>query len=441
MKLQIFANKCKPTPIIQAFLPIKLMGFVMDMQVCNIVDAYNLFSADILELSSRAKLASFGYNADRVNAYINGYGAKKLADVKVILLFKNSKLVGLIPYEKAKIDAFFPFRIYQNWVDIFNFVGDPIIDESYSFEVLEYFSEWMQEQKAFIMFNLITDEGMQQELAANFSKLSQKTLIVEQFSSAAIITDLDGEAYYRKSISSKRRSRLNKMKKKLDKIGDCHFRVLNSLHKNPDLDMQKAWINNFLYIENYGWKGDKGSSYLSNKASKTYFKDCALAWFNNQKLVTFEIILDDQVIASLYIMVEKTNDKLIARCQKTTYLERFGFASPGVMLMHYALKYMLDHHKFELIDACTMPDNYVANSFMKQKVNTVSYISAPRGGVYALLLRPILWVEQFRLRSRAGIKAHRLQILRLFVKFSLFKQSSKSSLNLLTSRATENKGL
>ncbi|NRA87981.1 MAG: hypothetical protein HRU28_11460 [Rhizobiales bacterium] len=186
--------------------------------------------------------------------------------------------------------------------------------------------------------------------------------------------------------------------------GNCEFRILDSIKDKISVEDQTNWAKTFVEIEHAGWKGKKGTSFASDECATNYFDKSIKSWFANGKLLALELVLDNVVIASLYVTIEKTEDVLIARSQKTTYVEQYSKGSPGVHALLHINKYLLDNHNFKFIDACTTPDNDIINAFMKQKQTTSSFLVSSNGTINQKIFSFIHFLEISRINMRQNIK-------------------------------------
>lgn len=374
----------------------------MQAEIKLLVDAYRQYATEIRDLSSRALVSNFGYDADRVLSLINSHDDAHFSHVKALLIFDDNKLMAVIPYKKARIDFLMPFKILENWVDKYNFIGDPLIDLENINSVLKTFSQWQSDHKSYVIFNDITNNQLRTSLNENAQ--SDKVQPFQTLTRAAIETDQPAQDYYANAINSGKRRRLKKFEKKLQVNGKMEFKILNGLHDTIPSETIKSWSKTFLEIESSGWKGNNGTALASMPQSGEYFQSCTDMWFAEKKIIAVELRLDGYVIASLYIALEKTEGKIIARCQKTAYREEYGYASPGVIILYNTLQYLLDQKCITFIDSCTSPDNLVANSLMKQHTNMEYFVAVPPNRMLIAFSKYVNMVEVAHICSRRNAK-------------------------------------
>ncbi|NRA87980.1 MAG: hypothetical protein HRU28_11455 [Rhizobiales bacterium] len=136
----------------------------MKFIVCSLDDAYSKYSNQITDLESRALVVSYGYSVDRVKSYIQGFDRENTINVQVCMIFEAEKLLGLFPFSRAKLNKFLPFKIYQNWTDDYNYVGDPLLDKAQLESVLDFFFNWLTKHNIFFIFNSITNKNLKSKL-------------------------------------------------------------------------------------------------------------------------------------------------------------------------------------------------------------------------------------------------------------------------------------
>ncbi|NRA87979.1 MAG: GNAT family N-acetyltransferase [Rhizobiales bacterium] len=383
----------------------------MQFKISSLEQAYSKYSSQITDLEHRALVASFGYSVDRVKSYIQGFGQQNAINVQVCMIFEADKLLGLFPFRSAKINKLVPFKIYENWTDDYNYIGDPLLDKTQLVPVLEFFFNWLSKHNIFFIFNCITNEKIKQHLQKHAQNQQNNCELISEFESAMIESDLSSDEYYKKALTGNRRSKIKKSKRYLADQGTYEFKVLDSIANKISMEDQINWANTFVEIEDAGWKGKKGTSFASDENATVYFHESIKRWFADGKLLTSELLLNNKTIASLYLIIEKTGNITIARCHKTTYREQYGKGSPGMLSLHHLMKYSLDNHNFEIIDACTTPDNIIANALMKEKQTTSSYIISSGNAFNQKIFTFIRFLELSRINSRQYIKTIVLNLI------------------------------
>lgn len=370
----------------------------MKIEICNLHQAYTQYFDQIINLYARVHTPNLGYEPKRVQNLLNAFGKSSFANVSVFMLFDADKLMLVIPFEAAQINRLLPFKVYKSWIEDMNLFGDPLVDAQNAQQAMVHFGKWLDENNINFIFNYIDQQNAQYilPLAQNTNKA------IWQYERGSIETTLQSKDYALEYTSSSRRRALRKNRKQLDKAGNVEFIVLDSLVDNIDQCIVDQWITDFLIVENSGWKGDEGTSLATDPRIKTYFEDSIKTWFADQQIMAFELRLDNKVIASFYVQVQKTQAGNIGYAIRTAYLEEYISMAPGFLIAQYLYAYMMDEYKFLRIDSCALPSNQVAKALMGQKYGFASYAVAPNAGS---TVRLTAWLEQKRLQLREAIKA------------------------------------
>lgn len=370
----------------------------MNIKISRLFDAYHQYLTQIDNLYQRSHSPNFGYEPKRMQNLLNAFGAAEFDKASVFMAFEGETLMALIPFEPAQINRLSPVKIYKNQLDDMNIIGDPLIDAQNSQAVLAVFGTWLDENKIYFIFNNISTE----QAHVNLPLASNLNELLWQFERACIETDLKGDEYYKQNMRASRRKSLRKNRRRLDEMGKVELIALDGVANQVSEADATQWVENFLIIEGAGWKGDKGTSLASDPRTEKYFTNTVKTWFAEQRIMTFELKLDGQTIASALMQIHKSDDQYQAFGIRTAYLEQYHVVAPGILIANYFYTYMMDHYNFVRIDACSVPKSQVANALMTQKFSYSGYAVAPHGGK---LLPYVIWLEQKRLALRAALKA------------------------------------
>ena len=184
-----------------------------------------------------------------------------------------------------------------------------------------------------------------------------------------------------KTLSQKRRKRLNRNLRLLKELGEINFVVTH--HYSTEL-MQR-----YFELESKGWKGEAGTAAADDINVAKLHDDFASAAAEKGALFVYELKLDDKTIAmQMRIMF---NEQTVA--WKTSYDEKYARFSPGNLLSWESLKNALISGSSE-IDLLSPPSVGKSGWASGERELVAFYVF--RRGIFGWLL----WKWKFSVISR-----------------------------------------
>jgi len=133
-------------------------------------------------------------------------------------------------------------------------------------------------------------------------------------------------AEYRTGLSSKTRSEVERLRRKMQREHETVFRVVV-----PPSELEHELEDGFA-VEQSGWKGQRGTAILSNEKTALFYRSIAQEFYEREMLRFSSIVLDGRLAAfDLSLLAYNRLYPL-----KTAYDESFARLSPGLVL-HYAV--------------------------------------------------------------------------------------------------------
>ena len=137
-----------------------------------------------------------------------------------------------------------------------------------------------------------------------------------------------------------------------------------SLWDNKDsVENTEQWIQDFLLIEQSGWKGKNGTALACDKNETKYFIDITKHAAKKLKLLMFKLILDDKIIAMQCNFISYNG----VFGYKTSYDEKYKKYSTGILLNLDGLEYMFHTPQLLWLDSCAMPTSTMAKTLWQDK--------------------------------------------------------------------------
>jgi len=137
----------------------------------------------------------------------------------------------------------------------------------------------------------------------------------------------DWESYYG-SLKGRFKKEIRRKTKKLSELGTLRY----SVNKAP---IEAEAFNDFLELEDKGWKGKNGSSILKREHLLKLYTNLTRTKKECFQMVNFNLYLDEQLISSSLCFQSQQRFYVF----KITYDEAYGKYSPGLLLRLHELEY------------------------------------------------------------------------------------------------------
>jgi CelD/BcsL family acetyltransferase involved in cellulose biosynthesis len=192
----------------------------------------------------------------------------------------------------------------------------------------------------------------------------------------------------RAALASKRRKEFQRQTKKLGEGGAVSFTVA----VEPD-DVGVAF-DEFLILEEVGWKGRGGSALLSRPETKAFAEEALKGLARRGKVRVDTLRVAGKAIAVLVTFLAGET----AFTWKIAYDEAFARYSPGALLMLEAGRGLFDDPGIARVDSCASADHPMIDHLWKDRLRIGTLIVGPPGG--GLLFRAGLAAAKAELDAR-----------------------------------------
>ncbi len=262
------------------------------------------YSIDDLDQAFIRRWRMLGKHALSPNAYLTPefiIPAQKLLtpNIDIVIISIEKKiineviLIGLGVFQIVQPSFKIPFKYLTTYRSTHSFLGGILLHEHHGFameEMLNYikslnkwsgvqFSEFKKTNEIVnINHNLLNNDIHWFEFNDVFR--------------AILYPKNSGLLYLDNKLNKKYLKNLRRKKRNLKKLGDLSWNIVYK--KN----ITNETINEFLTLENSGWKGDSGTSLLSNVDSSNFFKKIVIEFKDNNDIFFTEIKLNNKTIAS-----------------------------------------------------------------------------------------------------------------------------------------------
>ena len=285
------------------------------------------------------------------------------------------KLIGYLPLCVAVRSGRVRPRLVENWHHDFCFSGQPLISQGRELEFWDQLMNHIDQTPA--LGRTLRLRGQKRE-GASFDAL--ETILCEQqrwyriyrqFNRAVLHHAGGADAYLQIQLTKKKRKEYRRQRRRLAEVGELREETLTQLE---DLNM---WIDQFLALEQSGWKGEDETAMASSQASTEFFRNVCQAAFSADKLEIARLSLDGEPIAMLVTFLARPFGNFTF---KISFDEAFAKYSPGVLLeLNYLERVLGDGSSSEgWSDSCAAEDHPMINKLWRDRLELCSIKISPK---------------------------------------------------------------
>lgn len=249
-----------------------------------------------------------------------------LRRARLVAFYHGDQLCGLMPLAAEPYYGRWRLPHSQNWRHPNCFLGTPLVrkgDETAFWQTLLAHLDSRRDAGVFLhLYGIATDGPIYAALARLCQDQSRTCAIVLPEERAMLATDLPGHAYYEQVVRKKKRKELGRLRNRLAELGSL---ITTEGCDEAGLD---AWLDEFLRLEQSGWKGRNGSALTDLAATRNLFLDAAHAAHRAGRLHLIAMRLDGKAIAMLVSFLSPPGGFSF----KTAFDEDYARFSPGVLL-------------------------------------------------------------------------------------------------------------
>lgn len=314
-------------------------------------------------------------------------------EVELLCLEAGDRLVGLLPLRRERRYYGHPLPHWRNWLHANMFVGSPLVARGFETEFWRQVLAWCDRNTGaalFLHLAQIPSEGL---LAAALGQVLGETprpaATVVREERAMLRSDLDAEAYLERSLGGKKRKELRRQQRRLGEEGEL------SVVRTTGADNIGAWAEEFLALEEAGWKGAAGSALACDFATRILFVEALEGAAQRGRLERLAVRLDGRPVAMLASFLCPPG----AFAYKTAFNEVFARYSPGVLLQCENLA-LLARPEIAWTDSCAAADHPMIDHIWRERRAIARHNLAIGGSVRRLLFRALAARE-----TRAGARS------------------------------------
>lgn len=284
----------------------------------------------------------------------------------------GGELIGLFPFAILPRYGRLPLRHVQNWLHHHSFLGTPLLragQEQAAWTAILTALDQTPSAVGLLHINGLVEAGpVHRALIAAAAALHRPCDVVHRIERALLQSELTPVAYYEATVRKKKRKELKRLETRLAEQGAV---VLRRLQSGDDLT---SWCDDFLRLENAGWKGSAGSALAATPGTDRFFRDALAGAHAAGRLEMIRLDLDGRAIAMLVNLYASPG----AFSFKTAFDEDLARFSPGVLLQLENLA-VLDRPDIAWVDSCAVEQHPMINSLWAQRRSVVR-VSVPLSG-------------------------------------------------------------
>jgi CelD/BcsL family acetyltransferase involved in cellulose biosynthesis len=286
-------------------------------------------------------------------------------DISLLVHAQGDRWKGCLPVQLQR-----PFRgpsVLSSWDHPYSFLGTPLVDRDCVDAFAQAFVRSAQDRD-FARFAILRTAADGAVLAAIRAAMpetrSMGTIFEDEHERAMLVRHAQPD--YLDALKPHRRRELKRLRRRLEE-------ELGNLEVCDRADDPEA-VENFLRLEESGWKGQGGTAMAASGDDAEMFRSMCASYAAADRLQLLSLQAGDQVVAmKCNISANRT-----LFCFKIAYDERFSRYSPGVLLEVENMRIFHEQRDEQLMDSCADPDNAMINRLWQDRRSIVTTMLGPR---------------------------------------------------------------
>lgn len=306
--------------------------------------------------------------------------------VELWVLEADGDLIGLIPMARETRYYGYPLPHWRNWTHANCFFGAPLVARGFESVFWSLLLDRTDRVAGFSLFLHLTHLSATGPIHIALLDALQKersrrpAATVMRETRAALVSRAPPEAYYREALTTRKRKELRRQRRRLEEQGTL------AVERRYDGEGLPQWIEDFLALEQRGWKGETHSALACDPRTARMFSRTLEGAARRGRLERLSLTLDGKPIAMLANLLTPPG----AFSYKTSFDEDYARFSPGVLLQRENLD-LLDRDEIEWADSCAAQDHPMIGHFWRERRaiarHSIGIGGAPRRKLFAAIAR------------------------------------------------------
>lgn len=305
-------------------------------------------------------------------------------------------LTGIALMERCGRAPWRPFPILQTWRAPMMFSGMPLLDANAPHEALVAMLSAARRSfgaRAVLFRRIETGSAVARAFARAAAEWSLPMQAIEPRACAALDAQGDFETWFDATFPRKRRKEYRRLRSRLAETGRLESVMLEA---GDSLDQ---WIEDFVALEQSGWKGRRGTAIGCDEHSRAFLRTALGELRRRGELAFWKLSLDGSPVAMLFALVGQGRAWLV----KMAYDESHARFSPGVLVTLDATRELMRRGDIGLVDSCAVPNHPMIDHLWPGRLAVADLLVATPE-TSAAAFQAVLAGERARRRSREAAK-------------------------------------
>jgi CelD/BcsL family acetyltransferase involved in cellulose biosynthesis len=294
---------------------------------------------------------------------------RELADqenLHFVLVFgpdgRNAKrpLWGFFPLEVRPNCLHLPIRTLAFWQHRYCYLAAPLIEAAHVWEVLDAFWRWFEKNSFgchILDTGYLPGEGALHYVWSDFA-IGRSSMMLLDYARAALVPRESAESYLTHAVSKRHRDEFLRLERRLGELGVLEYRLLE------DPLAVDVWVEDFLRLEQSGWKGQPGGGAILNfERDAEYFRTTTREGFRNRRILLNSVALDGKPIAMKHSLLCGDGGFTF----KIAYDEAYSKYSPGLLLELDTIRRVCRDRRIRWLDSGAAPRHFMANRIWTER--------------------------------------------------------------------------
>ena len=349
-------------------------------------------------LADHALIPAAGSGPEWLGALIETMGGK----ARLLTAETGGAITGLLAVEVRGLDDGYPATVAATWHTDLTFAGTPLVaadNPARAFAGIISAARHETGARALLINGMEDDEALLAAIEAAASELGVAwRCIASQQRAGLRPSGASYEAWLEENFSRKKRKEFRRLKARLGETGRLSFDALM-----PG-EAVTPWIEDFLALEQAGWKGRRGTAVADNEKLKRALRSALERLAARGDLGFWRLAIDGRPAAMLFAVMAGDRAWLV----KIAHDEALARFSPGILVILEATRELLSCGRFGLIDSCAVPGHQMIEHLWRDRIGICDVMIATPGTpdwLFALMVAAERSCRAFRATAKRALYA------------------------------------
>lgn len=361
-----------------------IAGYAMTIEVVTSYDSLREREAEWRQLIQKSLLCNVFHEPEVLLPAIQ-FLTSQSSKVRIVLVRNDKELIGLFPISIHHSWRGLPISYVSLWRHPYQFLSTPLVHRRSYTDAIEQFLGWLIEE---VRYPRLFDCGQlsvelceeREGLIGVLDRLHlQQALYFERRPGFFV----DNYETFERFWAGRSRAFRKKYKQRYRRLSESGTVLIESLPQLGDagsVEMLNSWIEDFLILEESGWKGREGSAIRSHYKHAQFFVQTLHELYKSDKLHFMRLRVNGRTVAGKTTFTSGSR----AFCFKIAYREEFSRSSPGLLLEVEFIREILGSRQFSVVDSCASPNHPLFESIWEDSIGITSGMLY-RGRVFGTL--------------------------------------------------------